>query len=256
MNNKNNFLINTTNILQYMKCDNKNEDVYKNVFIKKIVSYKLLSKSNDKYCISNVIYIGNNYFITILKKQDYEFIYNLKSNYYIKKDLEQLSLISINPFVNIIENNFIISLIQISNENNLSFFKFEVINPSMYLLYEQNDIELSYEVNDSLILNNKIISISENYLEIEEKNKLKIGSPLFYDNILIGIHYRDNKNVGFFYRLSKLYIWLNSYSIFTNYEIPKKLYVLYSKEELFNIIICLNDKINSLEKKVDELIKN
>ena len=33
-----------------------------------------------------------------------------------------------------------------------------------------------------------------------------------------GIHYRDNKNGSFFYRLSKLYIWLNSSLLYNTYN--------------------------------------
>lgn len=268
MNSRNNLLINASNVLQNIKCNNKNDEIIisnnvinndsysENLVIKKKVSYKLINKINHKYTIANILYIGNGYFITILKKEDYEYLYRVKSEYYIKYDNYQLEIRSLIPYSNIIENNYIILLIQINNIHNLIFFEFDVINPSMYLVYEQNNIELSYEVNDTIIFNNNVISISDNYLEVEEKNKLKIGSPLFYENILIGIQYRDNKNGSFFYRLSKLYIWLNSYSLFTKKEIIKKhLYVSYSKEELFNIILCLNDRINSLEKKVEELSK-
>lgn len=274
MNNKNSLLINASNLFhntinQDFNVNNhisiKDEDIIdyniinsnlsNNIVIKKIVSYKLINKYNDKYNISNVTYIGNNYFITILKKEDYEYIYRLKSQYYIKCDKNQLEIITVIPYSSIIENNFIVVLFIINNKDNIIFYKFDVINPSMYLQFEQNNIELSYEVRDTIIFNNKIISISDNYLEIEENNKLKIGSPLFNDNILIGIHYRDNKNSSFFYRLSKLFLWLNTYSIFKNKEL-KQLYVSYSKEELFNIILCLNERINRLEKKIENSSKN
>ena len=216
--------------------------------------YSFFNKNNNKNAIANLVYIGNNYFITILNKELYNNISRFSNNYYLQLFETQLYISSIIGFPNHIENNFIITLIQLaSNETN--YYEFDIIQPSMYLSYEQHGVSISYEINGT-VNQTTINDINETYITIIDNNAFLLGSPIFIDNTLIGIYYRNSGNVCNFFRISSIYSWLHTFSLLIKNRLKNlPVYVPYSKEQMFNIILYLNDRINILENTILQLNK-
>ena len=225
----------------------------RNILSEKL-SYQIFNKNNNKIVIANLVYIGKNYFITILNKDLHNTLCRFSNNFYIKYNDNKLNILSINTYHNNIENNFVIIILQLDNNDDIDN-EFDIIDPSMYLSYEQNNVVVSYEVKNA-IHTNKIANINENYITILDDNTFILGSPLFINNILIGIYYRKSANVCFFYRISGLYSWLNTFSLITkNKAIEQPLYIPYTKDQMYRIILTMNNRINLLEKTICE-IKN
>jgi len=222
-----------------------------------ILSYKLINRNNHKNIIANVVYLDYNYFITILNKEQYQNLHSFSKNYYISYLDNELNIISTNAYDKYIEKNYEIVILEINN-NQFKYHEFDIIKPSMYLLFEQNNIEISYQVND-IIIQNHILSISDDYIVIDESSKLTIGSPLFKNNILIGLYYKKNGNNCYFFRLSNILNWLNKFSLITKQKkelITNPLYVPYSKEQMYYIILSLTNRITLLEELCNEMKNN
>ena len=216
------------------------------------MSYNIFNKNNSTNSISNSIYIGYNYFITIINKEQYQLLTRFTNNYYLQYNNDKLNITSIDAYHNNIENNFIIVTIQVNN-NDANYYEFDVIEPSMYLEYEQRNIEVSYEI-DNIIHKSKIVNINENYITIHNNSNFKMGAPLFINNILLGIYYRKSANVSFFFRLSSIYSWLNTFSLVTkNRSLTQPLFIPYSKEQLYNILLNMNNRIVLLEKTIEKM---
>ena len=88
--------------------------------------YSIYNKNNNKYPIANLVYIGNNYFITILNRELYNNISRFSNNYYLQLVETQLQISTITGCSNHIENNFIITLIQLSS-NETNYYEFDII---------------------------------------------------------------------------------------------------------------------------------
>lgn len=216
--------------------------------------YSIYNKHNNKNAIANLVYIGNNYFITIINKELYNNISRFSNNYYLQLFEIQLNISTITGCSNHIENNFIITLIQLdSNEPN--YFEFDIIQPNMYLSYERPGVSISYEMNGT-VNQTTINNINETYITIINNNTFISGSPIFINNILIGMYYRNSGNVSNFFRISSIYSWLNTFSLVIKNRVKNvPIYVPYSKEQMYNIILNLNDRINILENSISELNK-
>jgi len=214
-------------------------------------SYHIFNKNDSKNILVNVVYIGNNYFITILNRELYNNICRFSDNYYVKFSETQFRISSIIGYPNHIENNFVITLMQFDN-NQADYHEFDVIPPSMYLSYEQPGVSVSYEINGN-INNNTLSSINESYITINDNNSFIMGAPLFINNILIGIYYRKSGNICNFYRISGIYSWLNTFALMTkNRALNMPVFVPYTKEQMYNIILDLNQRINVLENIIME----
>ena len=202
------------------------------------------------------MYVGNSYFITILTKELFNSISRFSSNYYILNLNERHTIFSIIGYPMNIENTFTICLIQLDN-NSDTCFEFNIITSNLYLDIEQKYSEVSYEIGN-IIISSSIVSINENYITIiDNKNNLSIGTPLFVNNTLIGIYYRKNGNVYNFYRLSSINNWLNKYGlIHKNKSINAPVYIPYSNEQLYQIILSLNNRILELENRLETIDGN
>jgi hypothetical protein len=258
INNDNEKVINLNELL-----DNKNikrdfsEEKYvlqnKQNIIDDNLSYQLFNKNNSNV-ISHVIYIGNSYFITIVKKDQYQIMNRFTNNFYVKYIDKQLNLSYITAYPNNIENAFIIILLQLNN-NNPEYYEFDIIDPSKYLSCEQKNIAVSYELNNK-IHTTKIAHIIDNMISIDNDISLLLGCPLFINNILIGIYCKKNRNMCVFFRLSTIHGWLNTFSLINkNLSIDKSIYVQYSKEQMYNIILDLNKRITILENTISNINK-
>jgi hypothetical protein len=224
------------------------------IIVDKKISYQIFNKNNSKNAIANLVYIGKNYFITILNKDQHNTLCRFPNNYYVNYITKKLNILLINTYHNNIENNYVILILQVDSNDDI-INEFDIINPSMYLSYEQKNVIVSYESNSS-IQTTQISNISDNYITINNDDAIMLGSPLFVNNILIGIYYRKSANVCFFYRISGLYNWLNTFSLITkNRVIEQALYIPYSKDQMYRIILSMNDRINLLEQTISK-IKN
>jgi hypothetical protein len=59
-----------------------------------------------------------------------------------------------------------------------------------------------------------------------------------------------------FFRLSTIHGWLNTFSLINkNLSIDKSIYVQYSKEQMYNIILDLNKRITILENTISNINK-
>ena len=217
------------------------------------MSYQLFNKHNTN-AISQIIYIGNNYFITIINKEQYQIMSRFLNNYYVKYNDKRLNISYINAYHNNIENTYVIIILQVIN-NDPEYFEFNIINPSKYLSHEQKNIEVSYEINNNLHTN-KILYITENSITLNNDITLISGCPLFIDNVLLGIYYKKNANLSVFFRLSSIHNWLDTFSLINkDVTIDKHIYVQYSKEQMYNIIIAMHNRITLLENNISEMNK-
>jgi len=253
-------MVNSTNILSINHLmENKKNDfsdvkysVQNKVFetFSSSITYGLYCKINNMNIISKLMYVGNNYFITILTNDMFNSISRFSTNYYVLNINERLTISSLVGYPNNIENNFTICLIQLDS-NSEACFEFNIITPDMYLEIEQKNNEISYEVNN-LIVSNFISNINENYITtVDGKNNLTLGTPVFMNNTLIGIYYRKSGSICNFYRLSSIYNWLNKYDLINkNKSIMTPTYIPYTNEQLYQIILSLNNRILELENNL------
>lgn len=215
------------------------------------ISYGLYSKIDTSNMISKLMYVGNGYFITILLKDIFNSISRFASNYYVVNLNQRQTIVSIIGYSMNIDNMFTVSLIQLDS-NSDTCFEFNIITPNMYLDIEQRNTKVSYEIGNSVITSS-IWNINETYITVNDnKNNFSIGAPLFINNTLIGIYYRKNANVCNFYRLSSISNWLDKYRLINkNKVINGPIYIPYTNEQLYQIILSLNNRILELENKIN-----
>jgi hypothetical protein len=236
------------NVVIEERPSNRNSSVYSLFFT------RTLNKS-----LSGFSYIGNGYFIGVLTK---DVIYDIK----IYNELYKLYLNSYTG-VNIIEIN--ISESSEGSKNNLvelviiktcdnEFLRYinpvNIITPVDFIQCEQLSNSYSCEYNGQHISFN-IEKITIDSFIIDSKKELLIGTPLYCNKKLVGIFSRIANNKLIFHRISHYLEWISQFSNTIQTRnisnlIPKN--VIYTQEQLYGILSCLNEKIDDLSKQIED----
>jgi hypothetical protein len=226
---------------------NSNSSVYSLFFT------RTLNKS-----LSGFSYIGDGYFIGVLTK---DLIYDIK----IYNELYKLYLNSYTG-VNIIEIN--ISESVESSKNNLvelviiktcdnEFLRYinpvNIITPVDFIQCEQLGNSYSCEYNGKISFNIEKITIDS--FIIDSKKELLIGTPLYCKTKLVGIFSRVENKKLIFHRISYYLEWISRFSSTIQTRnisnlIPKN--VIYTNEQLYGILSCLNEKIDGLSQQIED----
>jgi hypothetical protein len=209
--------------------------------------------------LSGFSYIGNGYFIGVLTN---DVIYDIK----IYNELYKLFLNSYTG-VNIIEINIsesvesskhnLVELVIIKTSDN-EFLRYinpvNIITPVDFIQCEQLGNSYSCEYNGQNISFN-VEKITIDSFIIDSKKELLIGTPLYCKTKLVGIFSRVENNKLIFHRISHYLEWISRFSdiIQTRHLsnlIPKN--VIYTQEQLYGILSCLNEKIDNLSKQIED----
>jgi len=216
----------------------------------------LYNVRNLKTPISLFYYLYETYFIGVLSDDD---IYNIKTY----NDLYKIFLNKLFS-VNIIEIN--IADINVVNKINLVIVKtsycellankkeLKLIKPTECLDCEKiNNTFITRDINAN-DLNVNVEQINLNSIICKTNQKLIQGSPLYTNNILVGLFFFKNDYQCLFFRISYFLKWiykfLKDYEQVVNSTLPKN--VVFSPEQLYSIINELKNKVETLENNISE----
>jgi hypothetical protein len=197
--------------------------------------------------ISYFYYLYETYFIGVLSDDD---IYNIKTyndlyKIYLNK-LFNVSIIEINIADTNIVNNIHLVIVKTSycellpNKKGLTLIK-----PTDCISCEQtNNTFITIDKNGNKLKLN-VEKITLHTIIVNSNEKLLYGSPLYTNNILVGLFFLENNNKLEFYRISYFLNWiykfLKDYQQILNNTLPKN--VVFSDQQLYSIITELNKKV-------------
>ena len=221
--------------------------------------YSLFFTRNLNNSLSGFSYLGNGYFIGVLPK---DVIYDIK----IYNDLYKLYLNSYTG-VNIIEiniyesvessKNSLVEFVIIKTSDN-EFLRYlnpvHIITPVDFMQCEQLGNSYLCETNGQNFSFN-IEKITIDSFIIDSKKELLIGTPLYCKTKLVGIFSRVENNKLIFHRISYYLEWISRFSSTIQTRnisnlIPKN--VIYTQEQIYGILSCLNEKIDDLSKHIED----
>jgi hypothetical protein len=228
----------------------------------------LIYKKEPTVSLSSFYYLGNNYFIgfissnIILQIKLFNELYKL----WIHPELE-VNILEINVNKNSSSDVVIIRTLSDEYFDNLQVLN--IITPEHFLSCEQ--LSNKYVCIDDTGKENwiKVDKITTNYLIVQNQhlNVVK-GAQLICKNqhvgedhaTIVGIFSHIEGFDYFFYRLSSVYEWICQYSPhFSNknlYNNCNQQMPFYTKEQLLNIILHLNEKIDAMSAKLEEIDKH
>ena len=129
-----------------------------------------------------------------------------------------------------------------------------IITPVDFMQCEQLGNSYFCETNGKNISFN-IEKITIDSFIIDSKKELLIGTPLYCKTKLVGIFSRVENNKLIFHRISYYLEWISRFSSTIQTRnisnlIPKN--VIYTQEQLYGILACLNEKIDDLSKHIED----
>ena len=211
---------------------------------------------NLKNPLSFFYYLFDTYFIGVLSDDD---IYNIKTyndlyKIYLNK-LFNVSIVEIYTAETNIVSNIHLVIVKTSfcellpNKKTLTLIK-----PTETINCEQINNKFITEDQVSTILNLKVEKITLNSIIVNSNHRLVMGSPLYTNNILVGLFFLENNNQLMFYRISYFLNWIykfsKDYQQVINHTLPKN--VNFSDNQLYSIINELTKKVENLENQIVE----
>jgi len=228
----------------------------------------LIYKKEPTVSLSSFYYLGNNYFIgfissnIILQIKLFNELYKL----WIHPGLE-VNILEINVNQNASSDLVIIRTLPDEYFDHLQVLN--TITPEHFLSCEQ--LSNKYSCIDITAKENwiKVDKISTNYLIVQNQHLNVVrGAQLFCKNkhvgeehaAVVGIFSHIEGFNYFFYRLSSVYEWICQYSPFYSnknlYNNCNQQMPFYTKEQLLNIILHLNEKIDAMNAKLEDIDKH
>jgi len=199
-------------------------------------------------------YLNETNFIGVLSNEE---IYNIKTY----NDLYKIylnSLFNVNIIeINIADKNIINNIhLVIVKTSYCELFKnkkqLDLIKSSDFLNCEQiNNIFITQD-KDANTINLNVEQITMNSVIVNSKHKMLPGSPIYTNNILIGIFYFENNDKLMFFRISHFLDWIykftGDYQQVKTSAIPKN--VIFTQDHYYSIILDLNNKVENLENEL------
>jgi hypothetical protein len=206
-------------------------------------TYPLISITNRSNIISECVYLGN-YFLTILPYEIYTSFIKTKINYKLCHKGGEENIIDIISNSNPVENKYFIVLFNISNTPE-DLFRFKLLSSDNYLNLEKVGNLMYTFKNYTNKVTTIIRNISRTMIICDTFLNMNLGTPLFIENELIGIFYKKTDSVSYFFRISAIESWFIQYNLKEN-NLP---YVSFTNEQLYSIIVSLQNRIEYLESK-------
>jgi hypothetical protein len=211
---------------------------------------------NLKNPISYFYYLYETYFIGVLCEDD---IYNIKTYNDLYKiflnKLFSVNIIEINIAETNIVNNIHLVIVKTSHCELLPNKKtITLIKPTDCISCEQtSNTFITQDINANKF-NVNVEQITLHSIIVKTNHKLIYGSPLYTNNILVGLFFLENNNKLQFYRISYFLNWiykfLKDYKQVLNNTLSKN--VVFSNQQLYSIINELNKKVEGLENQILE----
>ena len=216
----------------------------------------LYNVRNLKTPLSFFYYLTDTYFIGVLSDED---IYNIKTyndlyKIYLNK-LFSVNIIEINVSEKKIISNIHLVIVKTSFCELLpNKKKLDLIKPTEFINCEQINNTFITQDKDNNFFNLSVENITINSLIVDSSYKLVQGSPLFTNNVLVGICGVEQNNKIIFFRISYFLDWINKfnkdYIKVKNSSLPKN--VVFTQDQFYSIIIELNKKVEILENDLKE----
>jgi hypothetical protein len=206
-------------------------------------TYPLINVTNRTNIIAEAIYVGHTYFITILPYEIYNTMLKSKINFKLITDKGEQNILDIHTNSNPIETKYFIILFTIEGTHEL--FTFNIITYENYLSLEKIG-NLMYTFSGYTNRSTTVVNSVNNYSIIANTNLiLNFGTPLFIDNQLIGIFYRQTETSAFYLRLSTITNWLSTFKLV---DVTRDTgFVPFTNQQLYSIIVGLQNRIEILE---------
>lgn len=217
------------------------------------ISYPIVADSDKLNVLAESIYIGNQYFLTILDTMLFNDICKYTNSYLlIINDSIKLRIVQTQKSSESFDNLKCLVIFKIIDYEFLNtIVKHEIINYNDFIYLERLGSNCKIVADYSSQIEGKISNIVDNSIIVSNLDKINQGSPMIIDNKVIGLFYRTKSNASYYLRLSRISYWLCNF-ISMPYNIP----INYSNQDLYNVIISLSDKVKELENKLNELKSN
>jgi hypothetical protein len=229
------------------------EIIKETVFEFNNISYPIIADSNKINVLAESIYIGNQFFLSIIDTLLFNDIYKYPNSYSLLiNNNTKLRITQMQKSAEVFDNTKCLVIFKIIDyEFSNTIVKQEIINYNDFIYMERLSLNCKVINNYSIQNNGKISNIIDNSIIISIQDKINQGSPLIIDNKVIGLFYKNKSNDAYYLRLSRITYWLCNF-ITIPYNVP----IHYSNQELYNVILSLSDKVQEFENKLNEINSN
>lgn len=217
------------------------------------ISYPIVADSDKLNVLAESIYIGNQYFLTIIDTILFNDICKYPNSYLlIINNSIKLRIVEMQKSSESFDNFKCLIIFKINDYEFLkTIIKHEIIDYNDFIYLERLGTNCKILTDYSSHIDGKISNIVDNTIIVSNLDKINQGSPMLIDNKVIGLFYRTKSNASYYLRLSRLSYWLCNFI-----SIPYNMPINYSNQDLYNVIISLSDKVKELEKKLNEITSN
>lgn len=226
----------------------KKEISKEDIVIVNNISYPIVADSNKLNVLAESIYIGNQYFLTILDTTLFHDICKYTNSYLlILNSNVKLRIIQMQKSSEVFDNSKCLVIFKIDYDLSNIIVKQDIINYNDFIYLERLGINCKIITDYSSLIHDKISNIIDNSILLSNLDKINQGSPLIINNKVIGLFYKTKSNNAYYLRLSRVTYWLCNFI-----SIPYNTPINYSNQDLYNVIISLSDKVKELEIKLNE----
>jgi len=233
------------------------------------LSYPLVSSSNVRVTLAEMLYIGDMKFVTVISKELLRRIQHYNLNFDIilsPTDSCKITNINICPN-NIVDNtnnhsttgNLIVVVVKVGICHALTTLEpCQVLSYKDYIYYERVGIRSKYIFDGVYYEDIAVQNITLNHIVLSTPKTVNKGSPLTVDGVVVGLYAYSSMDNAYFVRLSAVMDWLNHFFPAKNRDIdnietqPAK--VEYSPEQLYSILYDLSNRVMSLENQLKDMM--
>jgi hypothetical protein len=214
------------------------------------ITYPIVSDSDKQIVLSEAIYIGNEFFMTILDNNLFNDILRYSNNYsLIVNNLTKLRIVQMQKSSEIVDNSMSLVIFKVINYESFNNVVIQnIINYNDFIYMERLGLNCKIIIDYSLIIDSKISNIFDKSIIVSSNDKINQGSPLIIDNKIVGLFYKTKSSDAYYLRLSRITYWLCNF-ISIPYSVP----IGFSNQELYNVILSLSDKVKELECKLNDI---
>ena len=229
------------------------EIIKQNILLMNNISYPIVAHSDKLNVLAESIYIGNQFFLTILDLSLFNDICKYTNSYLlIINDSIKLRIVQMQKSSESFDNLKCLVIFKIIDYEFLNtIVKHEIINYNDFIYMERLGLNCKIVTDYSSQIDGKISNIVDNSIIVSNLDKINQGSPMIIDNKVIGLFYRTKSNASYYLKLSRISYWLCNFI-----SIPYNMPINYSNQDLYNVIISLSDKVKELENKLNEITSN
>ena len=237
------------------------------------LSYPLVSSSNVRDTLAEMLYIGDMKFVSVISKELLRRIQHYNLNFdIIVSSTESCKITNINICPNnIVDNtnnnrttgNLIVVVVKVGICPAVTSLEpCKILSYKDYIYYERVGIRSKYIFDGVYYEDIPVDNITMNHMVLNTPKTVNKGSPLTVDGVVVGLYAYSTMDNAYYVRLSAIMDWLNHFTEGATTKTreadsssntqPAK--VEYTPEQMYSILYDLSNRVMSLENQLKDMM--